>query len=226
MRGVNNVRRALLCGAVTAMTYVVGMMLGVAAGDVAFNALPGHLGEPVRSSLAALPAVSGLVLGSACWGVWMGRLAKHRETRRLAWAGILGLVPVTIACGVGLALLEPVATTGLGASVPIHRAFTLLFAPTAFAIAGVATLALGVGLRNRPLARRGWWRVALGAAVAFLVVDLVMDTLGWRVGAPGAAERFTMVTVLFVSALGAALTGGSMIGFALEAEGGPAAPKE
>ncbi|MDX1616803.1 MAG: hypothetical protein R3300_21020 [Candidatus Promineifilaceae bacterium] len=41
--------------------------------------------------------------------------------------------------------------------------------------------------------------------MAFLVVNLVMETLGWVVGAPGAAARYTMLTVMFAGNLGAAL---------------------
>ena len=42
-----------------------------------------------------------------------------------------------------------------------------------------------------------------------------MEALGWQVGGPGAAERATMLTVLFVSNLGAALAGGAMLGMTL-----------
>ena len=49
------------------------------------------------------------------------------------------------------------------------------------------------------------------AALAFLAVNLGMEALGWQVGGPGAEERATMLTVLFVSSLGAALAGGASI---------------
>ena len=42
-----------------------------------------------------------------------------------------------------------------------------------------------------------------------------MEALGWQIGGPGAAERATMLTVLFVSNLGAALAGGAVLGLTL-----------
>ena len=57
--------------------------------------------------------------------------------------------------------------------------------------------------------------IGLAATVMFLVVNLLMESLGWVVVAPRAAERFTMLTVLLVSDLAAALAGGAVIGFSL-----------
>jgi hypothetical protein len=48
-----------------------------------------------------------------------------------------------------------------------------------------------------------------------LCVNLGLEALGWQVGGPGAAARATMLTVLFVSNLGAALAGGAMLGLRL-----------
>ena len=39
-----------------------------------------------------------------------------------------------------------------------------------------------------------------------------MESLGWVVGAPGAAARATMITVLAAGNLGAALVGGGVLG--------------
>jgi hypothetical protein len=50
---------------------------------------------------------------------------------------------------------------------------------------------------------------------AFLLVNLVMYQLGYKVGAPGAAERATMLTVMMAGSLGAALAGGAAIGVLL-----------
>ena len=46
-----------------------------------------------------------------------------------------------------------------------------------------------------------------------------MEAPGWQVGGPGAAERYTMLTVTFAGNLCCALTAGAVIGSKLWAEG-------
>ena len=58
-------------------------------------------------------------------------------------------------------------------------------------------------------------RVGSTAALGFLAVNLGMEALGWLIGAPGAEERGTMITVLIAGNLGAALAGGAMLGMTL-----------
>jgi hypothetical protein len=94
----------------------------------------------------------------------------------------------------------------------VHRLFTLLFVPTAGLIAGVSSLALGWALGWGRAAPALALRVGLTAALAFLAVNLGMEALGWQIGAPGAEERGTMITVLIAGNLGAALAGGAMLG--------------
>lgn len=86
--------------------------------------------------------------------------------------------------------------------------------PVAVAVAAIPALAgsIGLGLRNRPLAWHLLWQVGLVAVLAFLVVNLLMESSGWVVGAPRAAERFTLLTVMSVSNFGAALAGGAVMG--------------
>jgi hypothetical protein len=102
----------------------------------------------------------------------------------MAWAGVLGFVPITLVLGIGLQLLEPIAIQRFGEQIPLHRLFTLLFVPTALLIAGTGSLALGVGLRNRQLAWTLAWRVGLVAALVFLVINLFMEAMGWQVARP------------------------------------------
>jgi hypothetical protein len=156
-----------------------------------------------------------MFLGSALWGVLMGRMAKADDLRRMALAGGLGFAPIAIGIGILLQVLEPIALSEYGNWLPLHRLFTILFVPSAFIIAGVSAFAIGTGLRNRPLAWQLLWKIGLVAAVAFLVVNLIMEASGWVVGAPRAAERFTMLTVMFMGNLGAALAGGAAMGLLL-----------
>lgn len=205
----------LLGALLTALTLFGGMLAGVGIGLV-FQNLPGHSLPSVLSvTLGVIPAIIGLAAGGAAWGLAMGRLAQAKDGRRMALAGSLGFAPVTILLAVILLALEPIAVEKFGSQLPIHRVFTLFFVPAAFIIAGVSAYAIGRGLNDSALARSLLWRVGLAAALAFLVVNLVMETSGWVVGAPGAAERATMLVVMFVGNLGAALVGGAVMGSTL-----------
>lgn len=107
--------------------------------------------------------------------------------RRTVFAGILGFVPITIILSVVLLKLEGVVVEATGLQYFTHRLRTLLFVPAAFLIAGTSASAIGRGLRDNALAVSLLWHVGLTAALAFLVVNLVMEASGWVVGAPGAA---------------------------------------
>ena len=208
--------RAALYGAlITIFSLFGGLLLGVVVGNVVFELMPGHNFQnlnPVHVLLAAIPALVGFLAGSALWGVLMGYLAHANDRRRMALAGALGFAPTTLGLGIALQVLEPIALEQFGAVIPLYRLFTLLFVLTAFLIAGVSAWAIGIGLQSKSLAVSLLWRVGFAAAVAFLVVNLVMESAGWVVGAPRAAERFTMLTVMFVGNLGAAVVGGAMMG--------------
>ncbi len=200
--------RTALQGALgTMLTLFGGMLVGLFTGNLVFASLPGHsVTSPsaLHVTLGAIPAVTGLLAGAAGWGLAMGRLA-----------GVLGFVPVTVLLAFVLLGLEGLVAENAGARIPIHRLFTLLFAPTAFLIAGVSAWALGLGLRDGALARALLWQVGLAAALAFLAVNLALESAGWVVGAPGAAERATMLVVMFSGNLGAALAGGGLLGLRL-----------
>lgn len=197
----------------TVLTLFGGMLPGVVVGNLVFESLPGHsITNPsaLHVTLAAIPAVTGLLAGSGAWGLAMDGLAHAQNRWRMAVAGILGFVPVTTL--LVFALSDPVIEK-IGFQLPIHRVFTLLFVPTAFLIAGISAWAIGRGLRDNALAVSLLWRVGFAAALAFLVVNLVMEASGWVVGAPGAAARYTMLTVMFAGNLGAALAGGAVLGW-------------
>ena len=211
---------ALRGGFLTLLTLFGGLLIGLVAGDITFRLIPGSSVENVKvghALFAAVPALAGFLAGSAAWGIQMGRMAGITETRRMALAGMLGFSPITILLASVLGVAEPAIVGYLGqAGQPIHRVFTLLFVPSAFLIAGTSAWAIGTGLRNRSLAFQMLWQVGLIAGVAFLVVNLTMESLGWVIGAPGAAERATMIVVLAVGNVAAALTGGAVMGLKIK----------
>lgn len=211
-------RTILKSAFLTVATLFGGLLLGLAAGDLVFRLIPGSSINNVQlghALIAAAPALAGFLAGGAGWGVAMGRMAGVGRARRMAVAGMLGFGPITILLAAGLGLAEPALVDAFAGTAPIHRVFTLLFVPSAFLIAGVSSFALGRGLRDGRLALSLFWQVGLAAGITFLLVNLAMESLGWIVGAPGAAERATMITVLAAGNLGAALVGGGVLGVIL-----------
>jgi hypothetical protein len=203
------------CAFQTVATLFGGLLVGLIVGDIVFRLIPGSSVENVKighALIAAVPALAGFMAGGTAWGVQMGRLAGVPGVRRMALAGMVGFAPITIMLAAGLGLAEPVIVGSLAEVAPIHRVFTLLFVPSAFLIAGVSAYAIGREIGGNGLARSLLWRVGVVAGVTFLLINLLMESLGWVVGAPAAAERATMITVLAVSNLGAALAGGAALG--------------
>lgn len=196
----------------TLATLFGGLLAGLVVGDLVFHLIPGSSVENVQighAAIASVPALMGFLAGGAAWGMQMGRLAGVTD-RRLALAGMVGFAPITIVLALGLGIGERWILQSVGSGMPIHRLFTLLFAPAAFLIAGTSVYALGRSLGANAVGL--FWRVGLAASGAFLAVNLAMEAMGWVVGAPGAAERATMVTVLAVANVGAALAGGAVLG--------------
>jgi len=193
------VRAAILGAALTALALDGGLMGGLIGGSLIFHSLIEKAPDLLTYALAAIAFFGATLGGSALWGAGMARLARSPASRRAAWAGMLGFVPLTFVLNSLLAAVEPVAVR---ANLPVHRLFTVLFVPTASLIAGVSSLALGwaLGWSRAALARA--LRVGVTAALAFLAVNLGMEALGWQIGAPGAEERGTMITILIVSNVG------------------------
>jgi hypothetical protein len=208
----SRVRAATLGATVTVLALVGGLMLSFMVGSLTSKSLEGRVPSQNIIPLTTLAASTLMLSGSALWAIGMARLAHVPATLRVVASGILGFVPITILVAFGLAALEPVV---FGASLPIHRLFTILFVPSAGLVAGVASLVLGWGLRQGRAALALGLRVGLAAALAFFAANLVMEVLGWVVGGPGAAERTTMLKVLFVGDSVAALTGGAVLGLTL-----------
>lgn len=206
-------RVALIGALLTALFLVGGLSLGLALA-FSVNGLVMHVPDLGRNLVSALIVLAILALSGFGWGWTMARLTGWEDSRRLGWAGLLSIGPAVVLAGVVLNLLG-VAAVGGDPGLPIHIAFIFFFVPAVFLVAGLPALAFGVALRDGRLAGQLFWQTGLSAALAFLVVAVAMDLIGWRVGAPGAAQRNTMLTVMLVSNLAAALAGGGLLGYAL-----------
>ena len=211
-------KAALLGAALTIVTLFGGLLLDLVLGTIIFHNLPGHSLEdpsPAHTAIAAFPALLGFLAGGVAWGVSLTLIRPAPDSRRMAMAGLLGFGPITITLAIGLSVVETLAGSSILRQIPIHRLFTLLFVPAAFLIAGISSWAIGRGFQDKALAWRLFWRVGLAAAATFLAVNLGMEAFGWVVGALGAAQRATMVTVLISGNLSAALDGGGVLGLTL-----------
>ncbi len=206
------VRAAILGSALTALALDGGLMVSFMVGHVISQALEGRLPSPLSFALTVIVSSASMLGGCAFWGVGMARLARIQVSKRAAWAGILGFLPITGLLALGLQTAESIV---FSINLPLHRLFTLLFVPSAGLIAGTSSLALGWALEWGRAAPALALRVGITAALAFLAVNLGMEVLGWQIGAPGAEERGTMITILIVSNLGTALAGGAMLGMTL-----------
>ena len=197
----------------TALYLFGGLLLGFGLA-IAVSGLPGHLlSESTRNVLGVVTIIAVLILAGAAWGRAMARLTGSSEGRRMAWAGGLSYGPGVLLAAFVLSLLEVVVVERRGGpDLPVHNVFTILFVPAAFIVSSLGGLAIGLANRDGKLAARLTLGGGLAGAAAFLIIDLALDALGFRVGAPRAAERATMITVMMTGNLGTALAAGAVIG--------------
>lgn len=211
-------RRAVVvrAAAITPVFLIGSFFVGALFGDLIFFGLAGHMQDVTKIALAVVPALMCVIAGGALWGRSMGQLAHAPNVRRVMWAGALGYAPTVILVGLALTALENlIVEQHRGPQLPIHVVFTMLFVPAVFVVATTGALAVGIALKPRFSIITLALGSGLAAGIAFFIVDMLMDAVGYRVGAPGAAERATMLTVLFTGNVVASLAAGAVIGFVL-----------
>ncbi len=203
----------------TVLTLFGGLLVGLLAGSLTFELIPGSSVNDVRlghAAIAAIPAVIGIFAGGGSWGIQMGKIAKIENPRRLLWHGALGFGVIATILALSLGILEPVIVEWFAEfNQPIHRVFTILFVSSAFLIGGISAWAIGLGIDDCQTARSLFWQVGLTTGLTFLIVNLTFEASGWVVGAPGAAQRATMLVVMSSGNLCAAITGGAVMGWNL-----------
>ena len=185
-------------------------MIAVALGSLA-DALP--LPLVARRVFDGVVALCVTLLAGKLWGRDMATLAHVPTPHATARLTALSVGPAILAAGAILAAIEPAAVArATQAGYSIHFVYSVLFVPVAGIVAAVGAFALGVGLNGRALALRLAANAGAAALLTFLAVDLLMYALGWRVGAPNAARRATMLVVTALSASAAAVAAGGAIG--------------
>lgn len=185
--------------------FLPAVLVGAGLGAI-FQRVPG----------SALLSVSIVSVAAGWWARKMVRLTGLGHERRVAWAAALAVGPSVVLVGVSLAVLESRLVPESGdASLPIHVLYSLLLVPAVMLIATIGGFALGSGARGVRLGASLAVRAGLSAGLAFLIIDLLMDAVGWRVGGPHAGERATMVVVTTLGTIGAALGAGAALGHRL-----------
>ncbi|MGH2607332.1 MAG: hypothetical protein ACRDG5_12140 [Anaerolineales bacterium] len=206
----------------TSGSLMGGMLLGFIAGS-AVHGIPFHMPEQTRVVVASLPALAGVLGGGALWGMLLARIFASPAPRRMAAAGALFFGPTVLVTAILLSALEVAVVEGDGGpSLPVHIIFTLLFVPATFVVTSIASAAMLVAAGRGRMALRSALSCGLAGAGAFLGANLILDLLGWRVGAPGAAEKATMLTVLSLGSLAASFAGGGVLGVFLTPSRRPA----
>ncbi len=201
---------------ITARDLVGGLILGIATGT-AVDELGKLLPLPLRRSFSALAALGIIGVAGALWARHMAHVAgAPPPSRRREIVTAVSFGAAIVAVGGLLAAIEPAMVARGGESgLQIHVVYSLLFVPATFIVATVGALALGSMIGAQGVEARFAIVTGVCAALAFLVVDLSMDAIGWRVGAPDAGRRATMLVVTFVSMTAAALSAGGAIGWAI-----------
>jgi len=204
-----------LCSLFTAVFLFLGLLVSFLIA-FAINSLPMHIPESTLTTIDIAITVVILFASGGFWGRSIASITKSEEKRRMLWAGLLSYAPSIFLAVVTLGRLEVLLVERrAGPDLPVHIVFTLLFVPAAAIVAGAGGFAMGIAKKDVGLALQLGLSSGLVGGLCFLTVNILMDTLGWRVGAPRAAERATMLTVMMAGSLAAALGGGATIGYFL-----------
>jgi hypothetical protein len=191
------------------------LALAVVVGS-ALDALGALLPIIVSRGAAVVAAIVVIFCGIRLWGRDMSRIAQRPEAAGISKYGALVFAMLLGLIGLTLGLAEPVAVRlGAQSSLRIDQVYTLLFVPATLLITSTGAYLLAKSFGDARAAVRLALMCGLASAAVFLAVDLSMDALGWRVGAPDAGRRATMIVVTTLGMICAAITAGGVIGLYL-----------
>ncbi len=146
---------------------------------------------------------ASMLAGSALWALAIERLAGLQHTRRFIIIAAITQVAITFTAMLVLGKAEEHFVENGNTNLPLHVLYTLLFVPATFIGAFIAGSVCAFVMDKPALAWRMGLHCAAAAAFAFLVLNVLQDMLGRRVGGPNAAETATMITVTLVCWLAA-----------------------
>lgn len=201
--------------------FVIGMGLLTAltlAGSIFVSfALFGPQGI-IKAGLAFEAAAVTPFLGGGLWGLGIALMTKAdaktlTKSGALTWGGA-ALLTVVILGMIGMFDMY------LPDFPSAQFEYLVLFSPAAGIAAAFPARALVGKLGMRELKKRTGIHTGIAATLGFLVVGLILQYgFGWEVGRP-MPGRYSMVTILQWCCLGAALAGGTALGWALATKGG------
>lgn len=151
------------------------------------------------------------------WGRGLGRVTHQTHPERLAWAAAIAFAATTTIAVNRINHTEVILNRLLfQTKLPVHILFLYIFMAGNGAVVGVTGAALGLAKSDwKATLKLGGVGVVIGA-LTFLTVFLVMELFGFRVGAPGAEERATMLTVMVIGIWSTALVGSGIFGRMLQ----------
>lgn len=206
----------LRAAGITVRDLYGGLVVAVAVGSVV-DQLTRFLPILPRRAAAAICALAVLILIGRLWGRDIAKLLSIADTKSAEKRAAWGFAVPVIIVGIVLSVSEPFAVArGASAGLPIHTVYKILFVSSTLFLVTTATYALIRGFANSAEAMSIALRIGIVAAATFLVIAVVMQALGWQVGAPNAAHRATMIVVTLTSVLGATLAAGATLGYFLE----------
>ena len=201
----------LMSAVATPASLMGGVLVGATLG-VLLDRLSIHAPDQTLILLVMIPIFGG----GALWGILLSRIHGLPNRTGATITGSLSFGLGVIGAATLLLRLERILVGQHRLSgVPVHVIFTLLFVPATFLVAAIGSSAILLVSGNRTHWIRSALMTGLTASLSFLIIDLLLDSLGMRVGAPRAAEHFTMLSVAFLGSTAAAFSGGAILGLVL-----------
>lgn len=166
-----------------------------------------------------LPATLSMLIGAAIFalGGWLWTRALIRplnlsHATRVCAVGAVCVAATTTLCIITLSRLEEYFVANGNSPIAIHQLYTLLFVPATFLTTAITAGGIGRAIGHTAFAVRLALQTGSAAALAYLVLNILQDLLGRRVGGPNAADTATMITVTLVCYIAAALTTSAVMG--------------
>lgn len=203
--------RFALAGLMPPAAFIAGIVAGLLIVNLGGN-------TNAIQPFGVMVLLASMLAGSALWALAIERLAGLQHTRRFIIIAAITQVAITFTAMLVLGKAEEHFVENGNTNLPLHVLYTLLFVPATFISAFIAGSVCAIAMVKPALAWRMGLHGAVGAASAYLVLNVLQDMLGRRVGGPNAAETATMITVTLVCWLAASMAFSAAMGRLLLAE--------